>query len=64
METTILVPSNLTFSAFFMMFKFYDFAGCGISKEIASKEHPWAGEDLSLKIDEHDQTICNCILES
>ena len=19
--------------------------------------HPWAGEDLSLKIDEHDQTI-------
>ena len=26
--------------------------------------HPWAGEDLSLKIDEHDQTIWNCILES
>ena len=25
--------------------------------------HPWAGEDLSLKIDEHDQTIWNCILE-
>ena len=26
--------------------------------------HPWAGEDLSLKIDERDQTIWNCILES
>ena len=26
--------------------------------------HPWAGEDLSLKIDEHDQTIRDCILES
>ena len=26
-------------------------------------QHPWAGEDLSLKIDEHDQTIWNCILE-
>ena len=25
--------------------------------------HPWAGEDLSLKIDERDQTIRNCILE-
>ena len=25
--------------------------------------HPWAGEDLSLKIDEHDQTIWNCILD-
>ena len=25
--------------------------------------HPWAGEDLSLKIDEHDKTIWNCILE-
>ena len=24
---------------------------------------PWAGEDLSLKIDEHDQTIWICILE-
>ena len=23
--------------------------------------HPWAGEDLSLKIDECDQTIWNCI---
>ena len=26
--------------------------------------HPWAGEDLSFKIDEQDQTIWNCILES
>ena len=25
--------------------------------------HPWAGEDLSLKIDEHDQTVWICILE-
>ena len=25
--------------------------------------HPWAGEDLSLKIDERDQTIWICILE-
>ena len=25
--------------------------------------HPWAGEDLSLKIDERDQTIQICILE-
>ena len=25
--------------------------------------HPWAEEDLSLKIDEHDQTIWICILE-
>ena len=27
-------------------------------------KHPWAREDLSLKIDEHDQTIWNCTLES
>ena len=27
------------------------------------QEHPWAGEDLSLKIDERDQTIWICILE-
>ena len=26
-------------------------------------KHPWAGEDLSLKIDECDQTIWNRILE-
>ena len=25
--------------------------------------HPWAGEDLSLKIDERDQTTWNCKLE-
>ena len=25
--------------------------------------HPWAGEDLSLKIDERDQTIWICMLE-
>ena len=25
--------------------------------------HPWAGEDLSLKIDDRDQTIWICILE-
>ena len=25
--------------------------------------HPWAGKDLSLKIDERDQTIWICILE-
>ena len=25
--------------------------------------HPWAGEDLSLIIDERDQTIWICILE-
>ena len=31
---------------------------------ITDMSHPWAGEDLSLKIDEHDQTIWNCILES
>ena len=24
--------------------------------------HPWAGEDLSLKIDERDQTIWICML--
>ena len=29
----------------------------------AISNHPWAGEDLSLKIDEHDQTIWICILE-
>ena len=28
-----------------------------------SELHPWAGEDLSLKIDERDQTIWICILE-
>ena len=27
------------------------------------RAHPWAGEDLSLKIDERDQTIWICILE-
>ena len=26
--------------------------------------HPWAGEDLSLKIDELDQTIWICILQT
>ena len=26
-------------------------------------QHPWAGEDLSLNIDERDQTIWICILE-
>ena len=25
--------------------------------------HPWAGEDLGLKIDDRDQTIWICILE-
>ena len=25
--------------------------------------HPWAGDDLSLKIDERDQTMWICILE-
>ena len=30
---------------------------------IHSLKHPWAGEDLSLKIDERDQTIWICMLE-
>ena len=34
-----------------------------IAKKGHAAKHPWAGEDLSLKIDEHDQTIWNCILE-
>ena len=29
----------------------------------SGQNHPWAGEDLSLKIDERDQTIWICILE-
>ena len=29
----------------------------------STKLHPLAGEDLSLKNDEHDQTIWNCLLE-
>ena len=31
--------------------------------EFHCEAHPWAGEDLSLKIDERDQTIWICILE-
>ena len=31
--------------------------------QLESSKHPWAGEDLSLKIDERDQTIWNCTIE-
>ena len=31
--------------------------------EYTASRHPWAGEDLSLKIDEHDKTIWNFIPE-
>ena len=36
---------------------------CTCLLSTSSEEHPWAGEDLSLKIDERDQTIWICILE-
>ena len=31
--------------------------------QVSRDAHPWAGEDLSLKIDECDQTIWICIIE-
>ena len=34
-----------------------------IGDRLVQVSHPWAGEDLSLKIDEHGQTKWICILE-
>ena len=39
------------------------FISLGTYRLIYLLSHPWAGEDLSLKIDDHDQTIWICILE-
>ena len=35
----------------------------GFPAKYTIRNHPWAGEDLSLKIDERDQTKWICILE-